>query len=125
MFRKGPYQEVHKWAKRVLAPDASRCTMSILQSMRDSKLFFGAEPAWLDTFFHMMQEGASCEAFYCYWKKSAKFVTFELQCAVCGFVAGAEVYTNSETGATSADFGMVRAVLAKMLGIWAENAEAA
>ena len=72
-----------------------------------------------------MEGGARNGYLACYWHKSAKYLTIELQCAKCNFTAGADLYTDVECGATPADYSMVRAVLAKMLGMCAENADAA
>ena len=123
--RQGPVRDVYGYAFRVFNPKRSRDTYKILQSMRDSKLFQQADDVFVNALLSDMEEGARIGYLACYWHKSAKHLTIELQCTKCNFIAGADLYTDVECGATPADYSMARALLAKMLGMCAENALAA
>ena len=70
----------------------------------------------MNTLLREMEEGARLGSLACYWHRSAKYLTIEIQCAKCNFAAGAEIYTDVESGATPSDYSMARALLANMLG---------
>ena len=69
----------------------------------------------MNTLLREMEESARLGSLACYWHRSAKYLTIEIQCAKCNFAVGADIYTDAESGATPSDYSMGRALLAQMV----------
>ena len=91
----------------------------ILQAMRDSQLFATCPGEFMSRMFLEMKAGVTAGRLVCGWHKTPAFITVVLQCPVCKWTAGAEIYTKEQanTGVTRQDYHKVQQVLAAMLGV--------